>query len=98
MPREITKVTVEWSDGRRYQLSEDHIARLFQGNNPMSSYISIAFSPDLDGGGWVEEEHTGCELLSRKGGGTEAGLSQAPTEQSGRINVSEDVSCHELSR
>ena len=74
MPREITKVTVEWSDGRRYHLSEDHIARLFQGNNPMSSYLSIAFSPDLDGGGWVEEEQTGREWLSKDGGVTEAGL------------------------
>jgi hypothetical protein len=58
MVHEITNVTVEMSDGRRYSLAEAHISRLFGGNNPISTYLAVAFSPDIDGGGWVEEKES----------------------------------------
>jgi hypothetical protein len=54
--RRITQVTVEWSDGRRYSLKPDYLGRLFSNKNPMSAYLALAFSPEVDGGGWLEED------------------------------------------
>jgi hypothetical protein len=64
VPREIVKVTVEWSDGRLYSLEAGTAARLFGGKNPMSSYLAVVFSPDLEGEGWVEEQDGGTNRES----------------------------------
>ncbi len=56
MSRGITKVLIQCSDGRRYSLKEDHITRLFRGDNPLSSYLAMVFSPQQNRDGWVEEK------------------------------------------
>jgi hypothetical protein len=58
MVHKMAKITVEWSDGSRYSLTKGHIARLFGGNNSLSNYLVIAFSPDLDDSGWVEDKES----------------------------------------
>jgi hypothetical protein len=54
--QKITGITVDWSDGRRFTLDKDHVAKLFEGRNPLSSYLVLAFSPDLHQGGWIEQK------------------------------------------
>jgi hypothetical protein len=63
MVREITNVTVEMSDGRRYSLAKAHITMLFGGNNSFSTYLAVAFSPDIDGGWGEEKEPEGWDGL-----------------------------------
>ncbi len=56
MSRKITAVIVEWSDGRRYSLKSSYIDMLFRRRNPLSEYLALVFSPELDGSGWIEED------------------------------------------
>lgn len=64
MVKDITRVTVEWSDGRQYSLHRDHIRKLFNNANPLGSYLTLVFSPEIKGGGWTEvKEQKHCDEI-----------------------------------
>jgi hypothetical protein len=63
--QKIISITVDWSDGRRFTLDKDHITKLFEGRNPLSSYLVLAFSPDLHQGGWIEQKAFNGDAMSK---------------------------------